>query len=321
MKEYIIEKAQAGKRLDKWIMSEFPLLSIGLLQKYFRQKDIKINGKHAPKDAQLNEGDQVRLYIPDEYLEKPKKVDTLLEGFRHHLHIIYEDDQLLLVDKQPGIMVHPDDKEKVNTLITHVRAYLYQKGEYDSKDPKAFSPVPCNRIDRFTGGIVMFAKTEAAMRVLNQKIRDREIEKDYLCIIFGQMPSPDGTLDNYILKKEGRRKVMVFRKPVPDAQRAVTRYHTLQTTGDLSLVECELLTGRTHQIRAQFADAGHPLLGDSQYGDFRMNMECQREFQALYAYKLVFRFKGDAGVLNHVNGQTFMVRDVPFVRDYFPEDL
>lgn len=321
MKEYVIEKAQSGKRLDKWLMSEFPHLSVGLVQKYFRQKDIKVNGRPASREARIQEGDQVRLYIPDEYLEKVRKVDALLENFRYHLNIVYEDEQLLLIDKQPGVMVHPDDREKVNTLITHVRAYLYQKGEYDSKDPQAFSPVPCNRIDRFTGGVVMFAKTESAMRVLNQKIRDREIEKDYLCIIFGRMPSPDGTLDNYILKQEGRRKVMVFRRPVPNAQRAVTRYRTLQTTGDLSLMECELATGRTHQIRAQFADAGHPLLGDGQYGNFRTNAAWQREYQALYAYKLIFRFKGDAGVLNYLNGREFTVRDVPFVREYFPEDL
>jgi len=318
MKEYVIDKKHEGRRLDKWIQSEAPALSIGLMQKYFRQKDIKINGKPAAKDAKLTAGDVVRLYIPDEYLVKPKKVDTLLQNFRYHLSIVHEDENILLIDKKPGIMVHPDDSEKVNTLITHVRAYLYQKGEYDSKAEGAFSPVPCNRIDRFTGGIVIFAKTEEAMRIMNRKIRDREIEKDYLCIIHGKMNPPHGMLDSYILKKEGRRKVLVLSAPEEGAQRAQTRYKTLRVRDNLSLMECELLTGRTHQIRAQFADKGHPLLGDGQYGDYRENERFGRDFQALYAYKLVFTFKSDAGVLNYLRDKIFEVWDVPFVEQYFP---
>ncbi len=315
MKEFTIGRAQAGKRLDKWLMHEAPGLSIGLMQKYFRQKDIKVNGKHAPKDTVLNEGDVVRAYIPDECFERPKKVDPFLAGYRHNVKVIYEDENILLVDKQYGVMVHPDDSEKVNTLVMHVRAYLYQKGEYDSRDPNSFSPVPCNRIDRFTGGVVLFAKNENAMRILNRKIRDREIEKDYLCVICGQMNPPEGMLENWITKNE--RRVTVTDREVPGSQIAQTKYWTLAENGPLSLIECELLTGRTHQIRAQFAHAGHPLLGDGQYGDRRMNMQYRREYQALYAYKIVFRFRTDAGELNYLKDQSFWVQDVPFEREYF----
>lgn len=319
MKEYTIDQSQAGKRLDKWLLRELPLLPMGLAQKYIRTKEVKVNGRGAQRDTRLNEGDVVRLYIPDEFFEKPHPVDTLLSNFRVRLSVVYEDENLLLIDKQPGMMVHPDDSEKLNTLVTHVRAYLYQKGEYDSKAEGSFSPVPCNRIDRFTGGIVIFAKNAEAMREMNRKIRDREIEKDYLCIVHGHVNPPQGLLEGYIIKPENRRKVLVLRRPTPGAQYAATRYQTLQEKDGLSLIECELLTGRTHQIRAQFADAGHPLLGDYQYGDARTNRGFDREFQALYAYKLVFSFKTDAGVLNGLKGRSFEVRDVPFVQEYFAE--
>jgi len=216
-------------------------------------------------------------------------------------------------------MCHPDDREKVNTLLSHARAYLYQKGEYDSMDKGGFAPVLCNRIDRFTGGIVMIAKTEAAMHVLNQKIRDREIVKKYLCIVHGKVAPQAGMLDSYILKSESKKKVTVLDRPEQGAQRAQTRYRTLAFRNGLSLMECELLTGRTHQIRAQFAHVRHPLLGDNQYGDAKMNERYQRSFQALYSYRLEFCFETDAGVLNELNGRAWQVSDVSFVREYFSE--
>lgn len=321
MKEYIITKKDAGKRLDKWMIAELPALPMGLREKYIRLKRIKINGKPGKKDTHLNEGDVLNLYINDEYFEKPKKTDPFLSKIKPRLDILYEDEHMLLVDKRPGLMVHPDANEKVNTLIAHVQAYLYQKGEWDSMEPGAFAPALCNRIDRFTGGIVIIAKTEAAMRILNQKIRDREIEKRYLCIIHGRMNRPEGLMDNYISKAESKHKVTVLDKPVPGAQRSQTRYHTLCTKGGLSLMECELLTGRTHQIRAQFAHAGHPLLGDNQYGDARRNERFHRSYQALYAYRLVFNFETDAGPLSHLNGRSWQAPRVNFVGEYFPEYL
>ena len=317
MREYTIDKNNAGKRLDRWLSNELPALPMGLRQKFLRLKRFKINGRPAQGDARLNEGDVVQLYIGDEFFEKPKVADPFLSKIRPKLDILYEDANILLVDKRPGLMCHPDAVEKVNTLITHAQAYLYQKGEWDSKDPDQFAPALCNRIDRFTGGIDIIAKTEAAMHILNQKIRDREIEKRYMCIVHGRMHPAFGMLDNYISKSESARKVTVLDRPAPGAQRSQTRYQTLDTRNGLSLMECELLTGRTHQIRAQFAHAKHPLLGDNQYGKAQQNEKYGRSFQALYAYKLVFRFKTDAGVLNDLNGKSWQVKNVPFVKDFF----
>ena len=209
MKEFTITGKDDGRRLDKWMLAEMPLLSPGMCQKYLRLKRVRINGKVAARDARLATGDVLNIYLNDELFEKPHRTDALLSKFHWHLNIVYEDENILLVDKRPGIMVHGDASEKLNTLVTHVRAYLYQKGEYDSMVEGSFAPAPCNRIDRFTGGIVIFAKNAAALREMDIRIRNHEVAKHYMCIIIGQMRTAHGTLDNYVLKQEGRRKVIV----------------------------------------------------------------------------------------------------------------
>lgn len=320
MREFTITGSDAGKRLDKWLMKQMPAVSLSLIQKYIRLKRVKLNGKGAQRDTRLVAGDLLQLYVNDECFAQPRREDPFLRDFHVRLTIVYEDENILLIDKQPGVLVHPDEHEKVQTLLTHVRAYLYQKGEYDSKDPAAFTPAPCNRIDRFTGGIVIFAKNDAALHIADRKIRDREIDKRYLCVALGEMkPSAPRMIESYILKAPEMKKVQVTHRPQPGAQTAQTRIQPLACRNGLSLVHCELLTGRTHQIRAQMADIGHPLLGDNQYGNRRKNAQYGREFQALYAYQLTFSFRTDAGVLNPLNGRTFQVRRVPFLADYFPD--
>ena len=312
MKTLTVQPADDGKRLDRWMKTNVPGLSLGLTQKYLRLKRVKVDGKPARGEDRLRAGASVSLYIEDEFFEPREKPDALLSRFRWRLTIVYEDENLLLVDKQPGLICHPDENEKVNTLLTHVRAYLYQSG---FRGKNGFQPVLVNRIDRFTGGLVICAKTEEAMRILSAKIRSHELSKLYLAAIHGTMRPLDGTLDSYILKDSARSRVSVLHKETPGAQRAITHYRTLARENGLSLVECELVTGRTHQIRAQFANAGHPLLGDRQYGakpDARMNG------QALYAYGLRFAFETDAGILNTLNGRSFHVKGVPFAEALFP---
>ncbi|MBR3504471.1 MAG: RluA family pseudouridine synthase [Clostridia bacterium] len=320
MKEYVIGQEAAGKRLDKWLLKELPRLPMGLMQKYLRLKRVKLNGKPARGDARLAEGDRVSLFIEDEFFEKPAEADPFLARFHWHLDIAYEDSNILIVDKKPGLMVHPDRTEQVNTLLTHAQAYLYQKGEWNPKDKSQFPPALCNRIDRFTGGLVIVAKNEAALKVMNEKIASREVKKEYLCIALGEMPPGyKGLIDTYILKPEGSRKVRVTRNPLPGAQRALTGYRVLDARDGLSLVACDLMTGRTHQIRAQFAFIGHPLLGDGQYGDSREGERFGRDYQALYAWALTFDFEGDAGALEALRGKRIAARNVPFVREYFPD--
>ncbi len=320
MKEFAIGPNDAGQRLDRWLAKAVPLLPAPLAQKYIRLKRVKVNGKGSKRDARLERGDVLQLYINDEFFDAPTPDNAFLRVDAPRLDIIYEDEHLLLLNKRPGMVVHPDDREQVNTLITHVQAYLYQKREWSPRWENAFAPALCNRIDRNTGGIVIAAKTAEALRVMNQKIRDRELQKLYLCVIHGEMEPPEGQLKGYILKDGDRAQVRVFDKPVPGGRTAVTLYRTLKRRNGLSLMECDLITGRTHQIRAQFAAAGHPLLGDGKYGRERDNRRFDRRFQALYSYKLRFAFTTDAGPLEALNGREWTVENVDFVEEYFPRE-
>ena len=320
MKEFTIGKNDAGQRLDRWLAKTLPLLPGPLAQKYIRLKRVKVNGKGSQRDVRLQVGDVLQLYINDEFFDQPREDNAFLAVFKPKLDIVYEDENLMLLNKRPGLLCHADEHEKVNTLITHIQAYLYQKKEWNPKDEHSFTPALCNRIDRNTGGIVMAAKNAETLRILNQKIKDREIAKFYLAIIHGKMTPPQGKLEGFMLKDENKAQVKVFRKPVPGGKSAATLYKTLKVNRGLSLVECELLTGRTHQIRAQFAAAGHPLLGDGKYGREKDNKQYGRSFQALYSYKLEFTFPTDAGILEYLRGKLFTVDNVDFVSEYFPNN-
>lgn len=319
MKEIQIRKNDAGQRLDRFVGKAVPLLPESLLQKYIRLKRIKRNGKGAKRDVRLVEGDVLQLYINDEFFDTPKEENAYLTVAAPKLHIVYEDKNLLLVDKKPGQAVHPHDgAEYGKTLIDHIQAYLYANREWRPREEHAFAPALCNRIDRNTGGIVIAAKTAEALRILNDKIKDREMEKRYLCIVHGRPKPPEGLIENYLRRDEKRKQVTLHRTRVPGAKTARTRYRTLTSHGRLSLVECELLTGRTHQIRAHMASIGCPLLGDGKYGTNELNRPYGETGQALYAYSLTFRFAQDAGALQYLNGKTFKVKDIPFVKKYFP---
>ena len=259
----------------------------------------------------------LQLYINDEFVDKPREDNLFLTLFRPSLDIVYEDENLMLLNKRPGLVVHADETEKVNTLINHIQAYLYQKREWNPRWENAFTPALCNRIDRNTGGIVIAAKNAETLRIINQKIRDREIDKRYLCITVGTPRPPQGEVSCFLLKDEKKKQVAVYHRPVPGGKTAVTRYRTLETREELSLLEVELLTGRTHQIRATMADLGCPLLGDGKYGDGQVNRRYGETRQALYSYRLTFDFPTDAGLLNYLRGRSFQVESVPFQEKYF----
>ena len=303
MREFMVASGDDGRRLEKWLLKAAPALSYAQACRFLRLKKVRVNGKVTKEGATLHAGDVVNAYLDDAcFLARPRE-NKLLAGFRPRIDVLYEDENILLIDKRPGLRVHGDEEEKVDTLITHLQAYLYQKGEYDGT---GFAPALCNRIDRFTGGIVIAAKNEAALKEMDARIRSRQVEKFYLCAVAGRMVPPQGELKNYLLK-EGKR-MRVLNREAPGAQAARTRYRTLATDGDLSLLECQLLTGRTHQSRAQFAAAGHPLIGDTQYGDPKINQAHASHFQQLYSYRIVFRFTGTPGPLEYLNGQSFQVK-------------
>lgn len=319
MREFIITKNDSGQRLNKFLEKAVPLLPGGMMHKYIRLKRIKVNRKRTEVSYRLQEGDLVQLYINDEFLEKAEE-DTAYLRAKPELDVLYEDEHILLVNKAPGVVVHADDSGTADTLIARIQAYLFRSGAWNPEDEASFTPALCNRIDRGTGGIVIAAKTAEALRVMNQKIRDRELHKTYLCAACGTIRPKQGEITGYILRHTDEHRVSVHRTQVKGSRTAVTKYRVLRETDELSLVECELITGRTHQIRAHFAWIGHPLLGDSKYGRNDMNRKYHRKTQCLCSYKLRFDFTTDAESLGYLNGLTVTVPDVEFTA-LFPEKM
>ena len=316
MKEFTITKNDATLRLDKFIQKNCPTLPTSLMFKYIRTKKIKVNSKRAEISTRLCEGDVVTAYINDEFFTEAKPKYDFLSASKN-IDIVYEDQNILLANKKQGLLVHPDKNEYGDTLIARIQHYLYDKGEYDPKAENSFRPALANRIDRNTGGIVMAAKNAEALRILCDKIKYREIDKRYLTIVHGIPKQKSAILEGFLEKNEDKNKVYLLKNKTENARTIKTKYTVLQTKNNLSLLEIELLTGRTHQIRAHMSSIGHPLLGDGKYGKLKDDKKLGFNKQALYSYKLTFDFKTDAGILNYLNGKTFTVNEVWFAEQLF----
>lgn len=306
----------AEQRLDKFLTKKFKNMPKSLMYKYIRKKCIKVNGKKCDIDVRLHKGDILTCYIKDEFFEPSEQQYDFMKA-PVKLDIIYEDEQIMLLNKKPGLIVHPDENYHFDSLIARVQHYLYEKGEYDPEDENSFAPALVNRIDRNTGGIVIAAKTAEALRVLNQKLRDRELEKLYLCAAAGIFKKKEDLLTDYLEKNEKQNRVYISNKPTANSKTIKTKYRVIDEKNNLSLLEVDLLTGRTHQIRAHMAYIGHPLVGDGKYGKNELNRKMGQKWQALYSYKLTFKFTTDAGVLNYLNGKTFTAPEVWFVKEWF----
>ena len=283
MKELLINENDAGQRLDRFLSKSLPHLPPSLIAKLIRKGRFKIDGKKARADTRLESGCRLFMYVSDDLLNAPQKEQSF-RVLRGELGgIVYEDENIIIVDKPAGLSVHPDESQNPDTLIARIQSYLYKKGEWNPDAENSFAPALCHRIDRNTRGLVISAKNAAALREMNEIIKDRQVKKYYICIADGIPPQKEGTLKGYILKDEKNKKVEVSKKPVPGARTALTHYRVLFERGGKSLIECELETGRTHQIRAQLASIGCPLAGDTKR---RAREKAGR--QALWAYKLVF---------------------------------
>ena len=317
MREYTINRNDAGQRLDKYLSKAFPLLPQSLMYKYIRSKRIKVNAKRAEISYKLCEGDVVSLYINDEFFEPAEpKYDFLKAG--KSIEIVYEDENILLIDKPAGLLSHPDEGEYNDTAVTRIKRYLYEKGEYLPDSELSFAPALVNRIDRNTSGIIIAAKNAEALRILNQKLKDREMHKLYLSVVLGKPEKQSGILTGFLEKNEKQNRVYVSNRATEGAKQISTKYTVLGSKKGLSLLEVELLTGRTHQIRAHFASCGHPLLGDGKYGTNEQNKKFGGyKKQFLYSYKLIFDFKTDAGILEYLNGREFTVKNVWFREAFF----
>jgi 23S rRNA pseudouridine955/2504/2580 synthase len=308
-----VGKNSAGQRIDRFLQKAFPAMSQGIICRLIRKKDIKVGGKRTEPAYKLCEGDVVTVYAPDTLLDEKPAEHGFMDA-ADGISVIYEDENILLADKAPGLLVHEDDGGSGDTLIDRIKKYLYTKGEYSPEDEQCFAPALCNRIDRNTGGIVIAAKNAESLRILNQKIRDRELTKLYLCAVCGVPEPREAELKAYLFKDSAENKVIISDRKTPENRTIVTKYRVLEvnSAGD-SLLEVDLITGRTHQIRAHLAYKGHPLLGDGKYGSNRVNREKGYKYQALYSYKLKFRFTTDAGILSYLHGREFEAKNVWFL--------
>lgn len=290
MVKLIIEKNDGNQRLDRFLKKYLANAPLSHIYKLIR-KDLKVNGKRAKVETMLTEGDELTFYISQEQLDEYTRVKKTIKA-KKQFGIAYEDERILIAEKPFGLLTHGDSREKKNHLANQVCGYLQQKGEYDPSRERVFAPSPANRLDRNTTGLVLFGKDSESLQVLNRMIRDKSrIRKIYLTIAAGEMKETLHLSDR-MEKDERNNRIKVLPADSENGKTMETIVRPILTNGQYTLVEVELITGRTHQIRAHLAKIGHPIIGDAKYGNPRVNQKIKRQFnlttQLLHAYKLIF---------------------------------
>lgn len=297
MKQFVIDKNADGMRLDKFMQKVMPDAKAGEIFKSLRKKKVRVNGKHKDGAFRLTEGDEVCMYINDELFGEEKQ-EFPWQKVCGDIDVVYEDENIIIANK-PGGMPSQDTDGITDSLESRIRAYLYKKGEIDRNTSPLFVPSLCHRIDRNTSGLVIAAKNAAALRIINEKIKNREIRKFYLCET-EHTPLPEkGKISGWIMKDSKTKKMIFSERYFEGGSRCETLYRTVKR-GTPALVEAELLTGKTHQIRAGLAYIGCPLVGDVKYG---AKKDGKRDYQHLLAYKVIFDFKTDSGKMEYLKGK------------------
>ena len=309
MKKIVVNKNDSGQRLDKFLMKSYETLPKSMMFKQIRKKNIKINKKRCAPEQIICEGDVIELYISDDMLKEKETHYDFLSAPKA-LDIIYEDENIILLNKKSGMLCHPEKGEYVNTLISSLKRYLYESLQWNPKEENSFSPALANRIDRNTSGIVIGAKNHEALKFLNAKIKSREVKKFYLTICEGEFEKKSDTLEGWLIKDEKKNMVTVSKKETDGAKRILTKYTVLENANGFSLVEVELLTGRTHQIRAHLASIGHPLMNDGKYGSTHGRLS-----QELCSYKVKFDFK-NAGDFEYLSGREFEIKNCEVLKKF-----
>ncbi len=301
MKKIEIGSNEAGQRLDKFLRKLLKDVPLSAIFKALRKGDIRVNGKKQKEKYPLQEGDLVEI----RYIQSKREVkENFIQVDASGLKIVFEDENLVIVEKWPGVLVHSDSNSQEPTLTDYVLSYLKNKGDYVPENELTFTPAPCNRLDRNTSGMVIFGKNFESLRLLNEIIREGNVEKYYNTLVKGKVK--DGLYTGYILKNETENISKIYDKKVPNSKAIEMEVKTVKTNGAFSFLEINLITGRSHQIRAHLSHLGSPVIGDSKYGDKKINSFFENKFglnyQYLYAYKLIFR--NTSGKLEYLNNKT-----------------
>lgn len=303
MRELHIQKNDADQRVDKFLGKTLKQLPKSLMYKYIRNKKIKVNKKRCEISQRLVEGDTMQLYIAEEFFDQP--IDMKFLEVSDELTILYEDTNILILDKEKGLLAHSDEEEVQDNLIDRVKHYLYEKKEYDPSQQLSFAPSLCHRIDRNTQGIVIAAKTASALREVNSLIKNRDLEKKYMCICEGNFIEPEAVLMLYHKKVEGN-KAMISNVEKDGYQKIITAYKVVAQGKHHALLEIDLKTGKSHQIRAVMGYLKHPLLGDVKYGAKKSDYA----YQALCAYKVTFHNCSTEETIHYLHEKTFELQNV-----------
>ena len=316
MKEFVVTEQDEGVRLSRYLEKCVPLLTQSLMHRSLRLKRIKLNGKRCEASDRLCAGDVLQLYLNDELFAKAKKPPVFMKASRD-IVVLYEDDNIAALYKPVGVLVHADKKEYDDTMVNRFLRYLYEKGQYDPASSGAFTPALVNRLDRGTDGIVLASKNAAALACLAGIVRERRLEKSYLCVTVSPPPR-DGEYHAHLTKNEAKNIVSVTKKPRDGSKAITTVFRTLQSKDGLYLCEATLITGRTHQIRAHLRFLGAPILGDQKYGVADKNKRYGEKNQLLCAAKVRFVLDPEKdAMLWYLNDRTIEAPAVPFVKKYF----
>ncbi|MGG7076771.1 RluA family pseudouridine synthase [Clostridium sardiniense] len=304
---------EAGQRLDKFLRKLLKDVPLSAIFKALRKGDIRVNGKKQKEKYTLEVNDVVEVrYIQSQKMTEKK--ETFVKVDPSGLKVAYEDNNMVVVEKWPGVLVHPDSNKKIPTLTDYVLSYLNEKGDYLPEKEVTFTPAPCNRLDRNTSGIVVFGKNFEGLRELNEIIREGRIKKYYNALIKGRIK--DGIYKGYILKNEEANISRIYDKKVKDSKEISMEVKTIQSDGAFSFIEIDLITGRSHQIRAHLAHIGNPIIGDNKYGDKKLNSyflnKYGLDYQYLYAYKL--NFKNVDGKLEYLKNKVITVALPPIFK-------
>ncbi len=312
MREITIGKNDANQRLDKFITKKYKNIPISMMYKLIRKKKITVNRKRAKENQILNEGDLILIFAPDDILSDAPTKKPFSSG---KISVVYEDENIIIVDKESGLLVHSDTAESEDTLIDRITGYLVSKCEYFPDQENSFAPALCNRIDRNTEGLVIAAKNAAALREMNDIIKERNIKKTYLAAVHGVINPKEGEIKLLLEKDASENIVRVKKHQTNNTKSAITRYRTIAQTQnrEFSLIEIELITGRTHQIRVSFAHIGHPLLGDGKYAINKKDREMGYKSQALCAYSVKFTGCKKYEVLGYLDGLTVTAKKPRFL--------